>query len=115
MLCKLFSSIKIKTTLGDNVKRINNQKRKNMKAFKDLEFKTHIYYPHFDKHARMDFDNGYGISVINGNHAYCGVDTFEVAVFKDGELCYDTHITDDTIGYCTEDDVTRIMKKIQEL
>lgn len=65
--------------------------------------------------ARMDFPNNYGISVINGPNAYCDDDTYEVAVFKNGQLCYDTDITDDVIGYVTPDGVTDLMKRIAAL
>jgi len=32
-----------------------------------------------------------------------------------GGLCYDTHITNDVMGYLTSEEVTEIMKQIQEL
>ena len=65
--------------------------------------------------ARMDFPNGYGISVITGPNAYCDDGTYEVAVFKNGDLCYDTDITDDVIGYVTPEGVTDLMKRIAAL
>jgi len=41
---------------------------------------------------------------------------FEVAVLdKDGELCYDTPITDDVIGYLTFQEVADTLKKIESL
>ena len=40
---------------------------------------------------------------------------YELAIFKDGEICYDTPITDDVIGYLREQDVTEVMEKIQQL
>lgn len=60
-----------------------------MKSFEDLEFKPWTQ--------------------LNG------IDSYEVAVMKDGILCYDTPITDDVIGYVSKEGVTRIMKQIQEL
>lgn len=64
----------------------------------------------------MNFNNGYGISVVCGNpFLYCSEDTYEVAVLKDNKLCYDTPITDDVLGYQTRKDVTNIMKQIQSL
>jgi len=39
-----------------------------------------------------DIGNGYGWSII-----YLGNQVYEIAVLKDGELCYDTPITDDVI------------------
>jgi hypothetical protein len=89
-----------------------------MKTFQDLEFKDHSLssiYPEA-KQARIDFDNGYGVSVIFGSCFYSnGVDTYEVGVLKDGSLTYDTHITNDVIGGLTADEVTEIMKQVQEL
>jgi uncharacterized protein YlbG (UPF0298 family) len=41
---------------------------------------------------------------------------FEVAVLgKDGDITYDTPVTNDVIGYLNPDDVTDIMKQVQEL
>jgi len=85
-----------------------------MKTFKDLNFtdKNHID----GQRAVLEFDNGYGISVITGYGAYGSTDApYEIAVLKDGGICYDTEITSDVIGYLTPDRVTKIMIKIQEL
>ena len=47
------------------------------------------------KQAKMDFENGYGISVLFGSMFYSnGIDTYEVGILKDGILCYATPITD---------------------
>jgi hypothetical protein len=88
-----------------------------MKKFKDLPF-----FPINDgfmvgKQARMDFENGYGVSVVSHTYSYGGKDgLFEVAVLgKDGNLTYDTPVTNDVIGYLTEEDVTDVMKQVQNL
>jgi hypothetical protein len=86
-----------------------------MKTFKDLIFKEHPSVPFFMKQARMDFDNGYGISVVNGQSAYSSEGTYEIAVMKGGQITYDTHITNDVIGYLLPEEVTEVMKDIQEL
>ena len=87
-----------------------------MKTFKDLVFKDHEVSSHFSSQARMDFDNGYGVSVITGRGAYSDDDhPYEVAILFDGELTYNTHITDDVIGYQKVRGVTNIMKKVQLL
>lgn len=98
-----------------------------MKSFEDLEFKPwtqlrgiadNKYFGKYSeaKQAIMNFPNGYGISVVFGEMFYSnGIDSYEVAVMKDGILCYDTPITDDVIGYVSKEGVTRIMKQIQEL
>jgi len=86
-----------------------------MKTFKDLEFNAHPSSPYFMQQARMDFDNGFGISVINGQSAYCDDGTYEIAVMKDGAITYDTHIANDVMGYLSPQEITEIMKGIQEL
>jgi hypothetical protein len=69
------------------------------------------------KQARMTFENGYGVSVVSHTYSYGGKDgLFEVAVLgKDGNLTYDTPVTNDVIGYLTEEDVTDVLKQVQKL
>ena len=86
-----------------------------MKTFKDLEFNTHPSAPYLDEQAKMEFDNKYGISVVNGQGAYCSEGTYEVGITFEGALTYDTHITDDVIGHQSPKEITEIMKDIQEL
>lgn len=100
-----------------------------IKTFKDLQFQPHKllrgagslppYLREQYQNARqaiMDFDNGYGVSVIIGKCFYSnGIDTYELAVLKDGGLCYDTPVTDDVLGGLSEDEVTEAMKKLQLL
>lgn len=89
-----------------------------MKTFKDLEFKKHPnalgFYGTFKTQARLDFENGYGVSVITGGY---GNDSapYELAVMKDGVICSDTYITDDVLGWLTDLEVTEIMRKVQKL
>jgi hypothetical protein len=40
---------------------------------------------------------------------------WEVAVFKDGELCYDTEITDDVMRHLNDPDVDNILGQIKNL
>lgn len=86
-----------------------------MLTFKDLEFKPHPLSETDPTaiQAIAEFDNGYGVSVIRGRYFYCNDKTYEVAILKDGSLCYDTPITDDVLGYQTKDQVTKIMKELQ--
>ena len=86
-----------------------------MKTFKDLEFKEHPNHMG-GVQARIQFDNGYGASVVKTPHTYGGdKGLYELAVFKDDEICYSTPITDDVIGYLRPEDVTEVMAKIQQL
>ena len=86
-----------------------------MKQFNDLQFKQHRELNGVV--ARITFDNGYGASVVKHEFSYGGKDgLYELAVLdKDGELTYDTPITNDVIGYLREVDVTDVMEKIQKL
>lgn len=69
------------------------------------------------------FPNGYGASVIQHNFSYGGKDgLWELAVVKfdgDGdlqfELCYDTHITSDVLGYLSDEDVSKTLDDIEAL
>lgn len=103
-----------------------------MKTFKDLTFGPH---PSGEgKHAFLEFNNGRGISVITGKYFYTSEEgPYEVGfIDKTGELgfmflSYDkvsfmesTEDLGDIMsgepeGYCTEEDVTRIMEAIQKL
>lgn len=102
------------------------------KTFKDLKFKpkytkrelegylkVHIslYEERKDaKQAILKFDNGYSVSVVLGSIFYSnGNDTYEVAVMHNGCICYDTPVTSNVIPYQSADEVTEIMKEIQEL
>ena len=98
----------------------------SIKTFKDLEFEMHpilldaksqdtkeIFAN--SKHAVMEFENGYGVSVVFGDQ-FCsnGIDTYEVAIIKDNHVCYDTPLTDNVLAYQNENEVTEIMRKVQE-
>lgn len=62
------------------------------------------------------FDNGYGASVIRGGMAYGGL---ELAVMRwagdKSSLCYNTPITDDVLGYLSEDEIPVLLAKIEAL
>ena len=85
-----------------------------MKTFNDLDFQPMQF--DIGIQARIFFDNGYGASVIRSPYSYGGNQgLYELAVIKDNNLCYDTPITDDVLGYLTEDQVTDYLRQIQEL
>ena len=89
-----------------------------MKTFEDLEFEQLNDAPYMvGKKSRMHFDNGFGVSVVSHTHSYGGRSgLYEVAVLdKDGLLTYETPVTSDVIGYLTEENVTDVMKQVQEL
>ena len=89
-----------------------------MKTFNDLIFGQHINPNITDtKQARMQFDNGYGISVLLGGVGIYsnGIDTYEVAILYNDELCYDSGLCDDIFAHRTQEEITEIMAKIQSL
>jgi hypothetical protein len=89
-----------------------------MKTFDDLNFEQINDTPFMvGKKARMSFDNGYGVSVVSHTYSYGGKrGLYEVAVLgSDGDLTYDTPVTNDVIGYLSEKAVSDVMKQVQEL
>lgn len=63
------------------------------------------------------FPNGYGASVVKHSGSYGGPqDKWEVAVLDgDGELCYNTNITEDVIGHLNDPEVDSILLQISKL
>jgi hypothetical protein len=87
-----------------------------MKTFKDLEFNTHPGHL-VGVQARIQFDNGFGASVVKTPYTYGGdKGLYELAVLdNNGNLTYNTPVTNDVIGYLRPEDVTDVMEKIQQL
>ena len=70
--------------------------------------------PHYRR--VVEFDNGYAASVICNEHSYGGHSgRFEVAVLRDGDLCYDTPITSDVIGHLDFAGVADVLEQIKAL
>lgn len=66
--------------------------------------------------AISNFDNGYQASVITGGWAYATEDApYEIAVMCNYDLCYDTPITNDVLGYLTEEAANDILQQIANL
>lgn len=65
---------------------------------------------------RFDFPNGYTASVVRHSGSY-GSDRglWELAVMHNGDLVYDTPITDDVIGHLGESDVDALLDKVAAL
>lgn len=80
--------------------------------FKDLVFEKHPVAL-LDLQAFYQFPNGYGVSVINGDYAYCDNGTYEVAIMKNGEVCCDTPLTDDVLRYQTPEEIDEILKEVE--
>jgi hypothetical protein len=104
-----------------------------MKTYKDLEFGAPLNGMN-GLQARMDFENGYGISVVRckmpvlpeiprplGMSQY-GTYTnneneWEVGIMKDGELTGETDLAseDGVLGHQTAEQVTEIMITLQQI
>ena len=88
-----------------------------MKKFEDLEFDKLTDPFMSGVRSRMMFENGFGGSVVSHTYSYGGKDgLFEVAVLdEDGDLTYNTPVTNDVIGFLNPDEVTDIMEQVQNL
>jgi hypothetical protein len=71
----------------------------------------------------LRFDNNYGLSIVCHSFSY-GNDNnkFEIAVIKfnsednkDWNICYDTDITNDVLGYQSKEDVINIIEQTIKL
>lgn len=86
-----------------------------MKTFKDLKFKQHNLW-WSNKHARLDFENWYWVSVVSWPLFYTDFENpYELAVMKNWNICYDSWITEDVIWHLDEKSVEDIMINIQKL
>lgn len=68
------------------------------------------------------FENNFGASVVRHNFSYGGEDgLFELAVLEfpneteEYHLTYETEITDDVLGYLSEEDVQQHLNQIEQL
>jgi len=64
----------------------------------------------------VSFDNGYGISIVKHEGSYGHKDDlWEIAVLKDGKLCYDTPVADDVVGWLSSAEVMNYVMKVEIL
>ena len=87
-----------------------------MKTFKDLVFEPSEPILN-GVQARIDFDNGYGASVIKNAFSHGGYAGFyELAVVKDGQLHYDNPVANgDVVGWLEDQEVSELLIEIQNL
>jgi len=86
-----------------------------MERFNALKFEPHPNHG-FGVQAKMQFPNGYTASVIRGRCSYGGDDgLYELAVMHDGELIYDTPVTSDVEGFCSEERIDNLLGQILDL
>jgi hypothetical protein len=89
-----------------------------MITFKDLEFIEikDLFYNGIQ--CRVQFDNGYGASIVSHNYSYGGKEgLYELAVLNEnGKIHYDNPVANGNVrGYLNESEVTELLKQIQEL
>lgn len=74
-------------------------------------------YPEMGSQRIYRFENGYGASVVRHERSYGGREgLFELAVLgPDGDLCYDTPITNDVIGWLKPKEVDGLLDEISKL
>jgi hypothetical protein len=88
--------------------------------FNDLKF-TDAEINNGGIQAIVKFENNYGASVVKHDYSYGNKQgLYELAIIKYDEngywdLCYDTPITNDVLGYLTEDNVTDYLIQIEQL
>jgi hypothetical protein len=84
-------------------------------TFQELNFQDHPMG--IGKQCIVQFPNGYGASIVQGPHTYGGdKGLYELAVFdKDGQITYDTPITNDVLGYLSEQEVEKTLFDIKNL
>lgn len=64
----------------------------------------------------ITYPNGYAASIVKFYGSFgARNDLWEIAVMKNGDLCYDTEITDDVLGNLDENDVIRVCEDIASL
>ena len=92
----------------------------NSKIVHRAQGSNHFTGGHYD---RIRFTNGYGASVVQSRVSYGGDSgLLEIAVLRylgqeqdKFELCYDTPITHDVIGFLSQDDARSILDRIAQL
>ena len=87
-------------------------------------FETNLISTNYDMGGvlyRFKFDNGYGASVIKHRYSYgSNQELWELAVLDfsrepNGALTYDTPITEDVVGYLTDEAVRNLLEQIKGL
>jgi hypothetical protein len=107
--------LELSKVTGQSIYKLNQMLDLEYKTFEDIDFERNE-----DLNGvvgRIMFDNGYGASVVRHIMSYGGkLGLYELAILdKEGDLTYDTPVTNDVIGYLTSEEVTNYLIKIQEL
>jgi hypothetical protein len=107
--------LELSKVTGQPVSKLNQILGLEYKTFEDIDFERNEDLDGVV--GRIMFDNGYGASVVRHIMSYGGkLGLYELAILdKEGDLTYDTPVTNDVIGYLTPEEVTNYLIKIQEL
>jgi hypothetical protein len=83
--------------------------------FEELNFQSHPMG--IGEQCIVQFSNGYGASIVQSPYSYGGSDgLYELAVFgKDGNITYNTSVTNDVEGHLYPGDVTILLEQIKNL
>ena len=100
---------------GQSIYKLNQILGLDYKTFEDIDFERNEDLDGVV--GRIMFDNGFGASIVRHIMSYGGkLGLYELAILdKEGDLTYDTPVTNDVIGYLTPEKVTNYLIKIQEL
>ena len=107
--------LELSKVTGQSIYKLNQILGLEYKTFEDIDFERNEDLDGVV--GRIMFDNGYGASVVRHIMSYGGkLGLYELAILdKEGDLTYDTPVTNDVIGYLTTEEVTNYLIKIQEL
>jgi hypothetical protein len=107
--------LELSKVTGQSIYKLNQILDLEYKTFEDIDFERNEDLDGVV--GRIMFDNGYGASVVRHIMSYGGkLGLYELAILdKEGDLTYDTPVTNDVIGYLTSEEVTNYLIKIQEL
>lgn len=85
-----------------------------LEYFNSLVFKPHAIGNGVQ--AVKNFENEYGVSVVNHSFSYGNKQgLYEVAVMYKGNITYNTSITNDVLGWQSEEDVNEVMQRVSLL
>jgi len=79
---------------------------------------AHAHVPGYEDayRARVDFPNGYGVSVLRGGPFYTKNGTYELGVLFGGSLHYDNPVAQgDVLGYLTLDEMMQACLDVSAL
>jgi hypothetical protein len=91
--------------------------------FSEISFKNYNSPGVYGVRAVVDCNNGYSLSIVKihddlyGNSHGADEGLYEAALLKNGEMCYDTHITGfekKVIGFLSESDVEKLIREVQK-